>query len=40
MEIDELNNRSEVDVIGIDTEGLPDDIFQRYLKMREYTNSL
>ena len=34
--INELYEDSEVDVISINIEELPDDIFQRYLKLREY----
>ena len=33
--INDLYPDSEVEVIVIDVEGLPDDIFQRYLKLRE-----
>ena len=39
LEIDELNNGHDIDVIGIDTEDLPDDFFQRYLKLKEYVFS-
>jgi hypothetical protein len=34
--IDELYEHSEVEVIAINIKDLPDDIFQRYLKLREY----
>ena len=34
--INELYPDSEVDVIAINIEDLPDDLFQRYLKLREY----
>ena len=34
--INELYEESELDVIAIDIEELPDDIFQRYIKLREY----
>ena len=34
--INELYSDSEVEVITIDPDDLPDDIFQRYLKLREY----
>jgi hypothetical protein len=37
MDIDELNNEHDVDVIGIDSESLPEDVHQRYMKLREYT---
>ena len=35
----ELYPDSEVDVVVIDLEELPDDIFQRYMKLREFVNS-
>ena len=38
-QIDELYENSEVEVIGINIEELPDDIFQRYLKIKEYVFS-
>ena len=38
-QIDELYKNSEIEVIGINIEELPDDIFQRYLKLREYVFS-
>ena len=37
--IDELYEYSEIEVIAINIEELPDDIFQRYLKLREYVFS-
>jgi hypothetical protein len=33
--IDELYEHSEIEVIAINIKDLPDDIFQRYLKLRE-----
>ena len=38
-QIDELYGDSEVEVIAINMEELPDDIFQRYLKLKEYVFS-
>jgi hypothetical protein len=38
--IDELYPDSEVGVIAINTEDLPSDIFQRYIKLREYVISI
>ena len=38
--IDVLYPDSEVGVISINAEELPDDIFQRYLKLREYVISI
>ena len=34
--LNELYEQSEVEMISINIEDFPDDIFQRYLKLREY----